>query len=393
MLWLKDTLERSRALLKLWLMSESLQLSGRMASWQVRSRKTVANLQEVEFRVSSQWGQDGIIDWLIERSEVPAASQTFVEFGVEDYRQSNTRFLLQNRNWRGLIMDGDPAIVKAIKSDGLAWRYDLTARSAFITRENINELISGAGFRGEIGLLSIDIDGNDYWVWEALHAIRPIICICEYNAVFGDVHPISIPYDQHFSRTKAHPSNLYFGASIAALCSLAVKKGYRFVGTNSAGNDAFFVREDYANRFVEGSLKEIRPLPSRLRESRDGRGLNSYIGGLERLRQISALQVLNVKTGAMMALRELETVYSDEWLAAISGGGVPGNSVSGAIRETGERSALNGQRMKHTPEQMMSLIPQVEVGVSSGKPTIQASKGASITEQTYSRATPHTSPE
>ena len=317
---LKDTLHKSQALFKLWLMGESLQLSGRLASWQVRSRNTVSNLQEVEFRVSSQWGQDGIIDWLIERAEVPAAAQTFVEFGVEDYRQSNTRFLLQNRNWRGLIIDGDPAIVKAVKSDGLAWRYDLTARSDFITRENINELISGAGFGGELGLLSIDIDGNDYWVWEALHTVRPIICICEYNAVFGDVHPISIPYDQQFSRTKAHPSNLYFGASNAALCSLAAKKGYRFVGTNSAGNDAFFVREDYASRFVDGSLQQIRSLPSRLRESRDGRGMNSYIGGLERLKQISALQVVNVETGVMMALRDLEDVYSDEWLEAISGG-------------------------------------------------------------------------
>jgi hypothetical protein len=316
----KDRLRKARALFKLWLMGESLQLSGRMASWQVRARTSIANIQEVEFRVSSQWGQDGIIDWLVERAEIPSAAQTFIEFGVEDYRQSNTRFLLQNRNWRGLIMDGDPAIGKAIKSDGLAWRYDLTARPAFITRENINELISGAGFGGEIGLLSIDIDGNDYWVWEALHVVRPILCICEYNAVFGDIHPISTPYDQYFSRTKAHPSNLYFGASIAALRSLAAKKGYRFVGTNSAGNDAFFVREDYASLFVEGSLEQIRSLPSRLRESRDGQGVNSYIGGLERLRHISALNAVNVETGVMMALRDLETVYSDEWLAIISGG-------------------------------------------------------------------------
>jgi hypothetical protein len=308
-----------RTLFKLWLMGESLQLSGRMASWQVRSRITVANLQEVEFRVSSQWGQDGIIDWLVERAEIPSAAQTFVEFGVEDYRQSNTRFLLQNRNWRGLVIDGDPAIVKAVESDGLAWRYDLTARPAFITRENINELISGAGFGGEIGLLSIDIDGNDYWVWEALRTIRPIICICEYNAVFGDLHPICIPYDRHFSRTKAHPSNLYFGASIAAFRLLAARKGYRFVGTTLAGNDAFFVREDYASRFVDGSLEEIRSLPSRLRESRDGRGLNSYIGGLERLKQISALEVVNVETSNTMELRDLEAVYSDEWLDAMSG--------------------------------------------------------------------------
>src|SRR6202167_5935051 len=90
----KDTIQKSMPFFKFWLMGESLQTSGRMASWQVRSRTTITNLQEVEFRVSSQWGQDGIIDWLIERARIPPTAQTFIEFGVEDYRQSNTRFLL-----------------------------------------------------------------------------------------------------------------------------------------------------------------------------------------------------------------------------------------------------------------------------------------------------------
>jgi len=314
-----DALKNSLALFKLWLVGGSLQLSGRTASWQVRARTTIANLQEVEFRVSSQWGQDGIIDWLIERAEIPPTAQTFIEFGVDDYRQSNTRFLLQNRNWRGLIMDGHEAMVSAVKSDGLAWRYDLTARAAFITRENINDLIAGAGLSGEIGLLSIDIDGNDYWIWEALHSVRPILCICEYNAVLGDVHPICSPYDAHFSRTKSHPSNLYFGASIAALRSLATKKGYRFVGTNLAGNDAFFVREDYAGRFAQDTLRSVRALPSLFRESRDESGQNTYIGGVERLKQISGLPVMQVETGDLITLGELETVYSDEWIQLITG--------------------------------------------------------------------------
>ena len=318
-MFFKDTFKKLQTLLKLWLMGESMQLSGRMASWQVRARTIIANLQEVEFRVSSQWGQDGIIDWLIERAEIPSTAQTFIEFGVENYRQSNTRFLLQNRNWRGLIMDGHPAVVAAVNSQGLAWRYDLTARRAFITRENINDLIQEAGYGGEIGLLSIDIDGNDYWVWEALHAVRPIICICEYNAVFGDVHPISTPYEQHFSRTKAHPSNLYFGASITALRSLAAKKGYRFVGTNSAGNDAFFVREDYAGRFIDSSLQAVRSLPSLFRESRDASGRNTHIGGVHRLRQILGLPVVQVETGDIITLGELETVYSDEWRQLMTG--------------------------------------------------------------------------
>jgi hypothetical protein len=315
----RDSLQKSFAVFRMSLMGESQCLAGRMASWQMRARKSVANLQEVEFRVSSQWGQDGIVDWLIERAEIPSGAQSFIEFGVEDYRQSNTRFLLQNRNWRGLVMDADQALVKAVRTDGLAWRYDLTARHAFVTRDNVNDLIATTGFGGDVGLLSIDLDGNDYWVWEAINAVRPILCICEYNAVFGDLHPICTPYDEHFSRTKAHPSNLYFGASIAALRSLAAKRGYEFVGTNSAGNDAFFVREDYASRFVQESIKCARSLPSLFRESRDASGRNTYIGGMKRLRHISGLPVVQVETGDILTLAGLESIYSDEWMQLMAG--------------------------------------------------------------------------
>lgn len=305
--------------LRLWFTGDTLLLQGRMASWQVRSQQTISSLRDAEFKVTSQWGEDGIIDWLIERAAIPPISQSFIEFGVETYRQANTRFLLQNRNWRGLIMDGNSAMVDAVKQDTLAWKYDLTAQAAFITRENINDLISGAGFRGEIGLLSIDLDGNDYWVWEAIDVVRPIICICEYNAVFGDLHPISTPYDSNFDRTRCHPSNLYFGASIAALRSLAVKKGYWFVGTTSAANDAFFVREDYAKQFVDRSLQHIQALPSFFRESRDASGRSNYIGGMERLKHISALPVVDVETGNTLRLGDLESVYSKEWLERMTG--------------------------------------------------------------------------
>jgi hypothetical protein len=216
-------------------------------------------------------------------------------------------------------MDGSPAVVASVKDDGLTWGHDLTVRPAFITRENINDLISSAGFGGDIGLLSIDLDGNDYWVWEAIHVIRPIICICEYNAVFGDVYPISTPYDMSFNRTKAHYSNLYFGASIAALRSLAAQKGYRFVGTTSAANDAFFVREDYAKQFVDSSLQHIQALPSLVRESKDEFGQLNYIGGTERLKHISTLPVVNVETGEATRLGDLDSVYSKEWLEFMLG--------------------------------------------------------------------------
>jgi hypothetical protein len=306
--------------LRLWLMGDSLQLLGRMASWQVRSQEVISSLADVEFKVSSQWGEDGIIDWLVERARIPPNAQSFIEFGVESYRQANTRFLLQNRNWRGLIMDGGSAMVAAAEEDNLTWKHDLTINKAFITRENIDELILSAGFGRDVGLLSIDIDGNDYWVWEAVQSVCPILCICEYNAVFGDVYPISVPYEPSFNRTSSHSSNLYFGASLAALRSLAVKKGYRFVGTTSAGNDAFFVREDYARQFVDSSLHAITAMPSRFRESRGRSGRPTYLGGVDRLKQIAKLPVVNVETGEITMLGNFQAIYSKEWLGAMTGG-------------------------------------------------------------------------
>ena len=297
---------------------DSLSLQGRMACWRTRSMEKIQSLQDVEFKVFSQWGEDGIIDWLIERAAIPAHLHTFIEFGVETYREANTRFLLENRNWRGLIMDGDPALADNLRKDPLFWRYDLTAKSAFITRENINDLIAGAGFTGEIGLLSIDVDGNDYWIWEAITAIQPVICVCEYNAVFGDLHAVSVSYDPKFMCSRSHFSHLHFGASIAALCSLASRKGYRFLGTTLAANDAFFIREDYAQR-LDSALMNRVALPSKNRSSRDSLGQLSHVGGVDRFKLISDQPVVNTETGETLSLGELGSVYSEDWLQQIAG--------------------------------------------------------------------------
>lgn len=299
----------------------SLLLLGRMASWQVRSIKAIPSIDRVEFKVFSQWGEDGIIDWLVEQAEIPASMRSFVEFGVESYSEANTRFLLQNRNWRGLVMDGSSAQIELLKKrdSALFCRYDLTARSAFVTRENINELLTDSGFGGEIGLLSIDIDGNDYWVWEAIDAIRPVICICEYNAVFGDVWPIAIPYDPKFVRTRPEYGNLYFGASIVALRRLGERKGYRLLGTNSEGVNAFFIREDYSARF-ESLWQNPLLQPSRLRESRDSKGELSYARSLQRADLIAHLPVINTDTRQRTSFGSLKPLYSDLWLDVITSG-------------------------------------------------------------------------
>ena len=94
------------------------------------------------------------------------SSNSFIEFGVENYLESNTRFLLINNNWSGLIFDMSKENISEIKKHYYYWRHDLRAETATITAENINDLIEKNGFKKPIGLLSIDIDGNDYWVWK-----------------------------------------------------------------------------------------------------------------------------------------------------------------------------------------------------------------------------------
>lgn len=223
------------------------------------------SLQEAEFKVFSQFGEDGIIQYLIRH--VPLTERTFIEFGVQDYSEANTRFLLMNNNWSGLIIDGDDAHLRFCDARGLKWRYDLTTVKAFVTPGNVDRLFEEAGFQGDIGLLSLDIDGVDYWVLASIKSVQPRILICEYNSTFGPDEAVTIPEDQGFERSSGHYSNLYWGASLSALVELTGTLGYSFVGSNSAGNNAFFVRDD-----VLGNLRRLTArdgfVRSRFRESR-----------------------------------------------------------------------------------------------------------------------------
>lgn len=266
--------------------------------------RPLQNLREAEFQVFSQWGEDGIIQYLI--SQLPGIPQAFVEFGVENYRESNTRYLLMKNRWKGLVLDSLPQNIEFIRRESLYWQYPLTAKSTFVTRENINALLLESQVSGEIGLLSIDIDGNDYWIWKEISAISPWIVICEYNSVLGAKSAVSIPYDPKFQRTKAHHSNLYYGASLAAFAHLAEEKGYALVGGNSAGNNAFFVRQDRLGPLRACSLTEAY-VESTFRESRDIEGQLTFLSGSARLDAIDSLPVIDVKTNRLAPLKEFRT--------------------------------------------------------------------------------------
>jgi hypothetical protein len=271
------------------------ELIGTILADRFAEKRRIASLHDVEFRVHSQFGDDGIIQWLTAR--LPSLPKRFVEFGVEDYTESNTRFLMVNRNWSGLVMDGSPSNIARLRKRKWFWRYDLTALPRFVTRENVDKLIAEWAGSEPVGLLHIDVDGNDYWLWEAVECISPGIVIMEYNAIFGAERAITIPYKAQFNRFAAHYSGQYFGASLVALTHMAKIKGYALIGSNSAGNNAYFLRRDLlSNELVEMAVDSAFVQPN-FRESRENSGRLDFLSYEQRRELIRGMLVVNVKNG------------------------------------------------------------------------------------------------
>jgi hypothetical protein len=260
------------------------------------------NIDNWEFQITSQWGEDGIIQYLIKYIEIP--NKTFVEFGVESYKECNTRFLLQNNNWNGLIIDGSEKLINEIKAENIHWKYDLKAVANFITKENIDNIFIENNIKGDIGLLSIDIDGNDYWVWEKISVIKPRIIIAEYNSLFGNKASVSIPYNKDFVRGVNMPVS-YYGASITALTYLANSKGYSLVYGNKAGNNVFYVRKDLLNEHVKEIQIEQAYVKAVFKESRDKNGKMSFLNFEDNFLSMQNYNVIDVKSGNEVQLKNI----------------------------------------------------------------------------------------
>ena len=256
--------------------------------------KNISSLKDVEFKIFSQFGDDGIIQWLINNIEID--NEFFVEFGVENYKEANTKFLMFNNNWSGFVMDGSNNNINNLKKQDYFWKYNLIAKDVFITKDNINNLLLEQNINPNIGLLHIDLNGNDYYIFDEIDCINPNILILEYNSLFGIDREISVPYREDFNRTKAHYSNLFFGASLKSLHSLAYKKGFIFIGCNQAGNNAYFIRKDKINSKIKEVSLEDGYVISKFRESRDINGSLNFLDKLQAYEEIKGLDVYNTNT-------------------------------------------------------------------------------------------------
>jgi hypothetical protein len=209
--------------------------------------RTPKRLAAYGFKAFSQSDEDGIIQEIFCR--IGTTSKCFIEIGCGDGLENNTHLLLLS-GWTGLWVDGSPQSVAAARRyhAGAILRGSLTAHCCTITTENVDQTLSSLCRVEEVDLLSIDIDGNDYWIWSALSCVRPRVVVIEYNAALRP--PLSLVQSYRSNAQWDHTN--FFGAGLAALEKLAASKGYSLVGCNLAGVNAFFVRNDCLHETFSG---------------------------------------------------------------------------------------------------------------------------------------------
>ncbi len=221
-------------------------------------------LKTTERKYYSQNGEDGILLNIL--SKVGAPHKSFIEFGIEDGTECNAANLVINFGWRGLFIEGSASLSEKARrfyyNQHKVSPDTVKIADEFLTVENVNDIFNRYSMRGEIDLLSIDIDGNDFWIWQAINIVQPRVVVIEYNASFGADRSITVEYDPLFDCYKKHSSGWYHGASLRALTKLGKKKNYILVGCDSTGTNAFFVRADISKDKFEEMLPSEAFYPS-----------------------------------------------------------------------------------------------------------------------------------
>lgn len=216
---------------------------------------SLPKLREVGFRQYSQFEEDGILLYLF--SIIAPETRTCLELCAGTGIECNTANLIINHGWWGHLFDGDPDNVARGRAF-YARHKDTFLRPpnfnhAWITAENVNQLVKDSGLRGPVDLLSLDMDGNDYWIWKALEIVEPTVVVCEtHNTIPPDL-ALTIPYNPTFQLGTFEDD--FRGASLRAMCKLGRAKGYRLVGTHRYGFNAFFVKCGVADDL----LPEVTP--------------------------------------------------------------------------------------------------------------------------------------
>jgi len=224
-------------------------------------------LEDVEFRCHSQNGEDGILLYIF--ALLGTTNRKVVEICAGDGIECNAANLLVNHGWNGLLFDGDDEQIARGRAFYATcrntWVAPPTFVNAWITTDVVNWLVAGHGFSGPIDLLSLDVDGNDYWIWKALDCVTPRVVVLEFNAGCGPDVSVTMSYQPDF-RLDHTVQPYRCGASLPAFVKLARARGYRLVGVQSLGFNAFFVRNGLGDDLLpERSVRDCYDRTERLR--------------------------------------------------------------------------------------------------------------------------------
>ena len=272
-----------------------------------KNYKKIKNINQVELKFFSQNGEDGIIDYLLESLLIKKPK--FIEIGVGDYTEANTRYIFETRSPKGLIIDCNDNLYQKVKKNIKLWKGDLNILESFINSQNIINILRRENFLRNLDLFSLDIDGIDYWVLKKLPKNFSKIAIIEYNPYFGYKESISVPNIKNFQRSKYHHSMLCFGMSIKAAINLMAKKNLVFIGSNLMRNNAFFIRKDLLKKISVKKIneKELKyHVDANFREGRNKKGSLNYISRDKILNEIKKCYVVNLKNNKKVKIETLK---------------------------------------------------------------------------------------
>lgn len=264
----------------------------------------VKNLWDAEVKVYSQWGEDGILDYICELIEL--AKPRVLEIGAGNFLECNSRFIAEFRNASVVAVDARADLLNA-PLHSLKWKNHIELVNEWITPDNINSIIEFAEQNmNSVDIFSLDLDGNDYWILESANLSQFKIVVVEYNALFGSSYEVAVPRNDRFERHKQHASGLYYGASLKAFVELLEHKGFIFIGTNRSCVNAFFIKKNLRSKFETLKIHDLdKYVDSTIRESRDSFGKLSFLAGIDRNIAIESLPLWNIASQGMINVRDV----------------------------------------------------------------------------------------
>ena len=258
----------------------------------------IKKLNDVDYKIFSQNGEDGIIDYLL--TQLGIEKPKFLEIGVGDYSEANTRFIYEKSSAIGTIIDCERDLENKVKKNLDIWRGEISIIEKVVSSDNILEILNKNDSLFKLDLFSLDIDGVDYWILKKLPKDFSKIAIIEFNPLFGKDIEVTVPNINNFDRNKYHYSNLCFGMSIKAAINIMKEKNFYFVGTNLLRNNAFFISNRFKKDVFFKNL-EINDLSSSVNatfsESRNKNKELNYLKYNERLKEILNCDIVDLKDG------------------------------------------------------------------------------------------------